>query len=768
MLLPLLALLQAGVAGQPVYNGRAGQLDVHIPRVAAEVTIDGMLDEAPWRKAAILTGFSTYQPVDGRPAPDSTEVLVWYSPTAIYFGIRAFEPHGNVVSTLADRDHIDADDNVQLLLDTFDDHRRAYSFSVNPLGVQADGTKSEGGGFGPGHGFGGDDLSSDFIWQSKGQLTTYGYQVEVRVPFTSLRYPTSGTQNWAVNVVRKVQHSGYEDTWTPALKGRASFLAQSGTLVGLTDLHRALVLQANPETTTHIEGTPASDGWSYSNNPQLGGNVKWGVTSNLTLNGTIKPDFSQVEADAGQIAQDPRFALFFDEKRPFFVDGIEQFDVPNQLIYTRRIVQPVGAVKLTGKVGRTNLALLSAVDDNSLEPTGEHPIVNIVRLRRDVGTSSTMGLVYTGRVVGSDYSRMAGGDIHLVFGKLYYAQFQAVASVTREAGSTIGAPLWEGVFDRTGRSFGFHYTITGIGQNFAAADGFVPRTGFVNPSIMNRVTIFGAPGSALETWTLRSTVEGTWKYNDFFAGRSVLEDQASVRNELTFRGGWQLDVTPSISSFAFDPASYTTDAVQHVTAAGTDTLPFVVPPRITTYGLDVQGQTPQFQNISASLSATLSRDVDFFETTPVRRMELNGSVDYRPTTQLRVSASYASSVLRQWDDGRTVAKEQIPRLKIEYQLSRPIFLRFVGQYDAQQHEALRDPRTGEPILLLGDSGYVQSTATHSNDFRVDLLFSYRPIPGTVFFAGYGSSLTETRPLAFDGLHRVTDGFFLKLSYLFRL
>jgi hypothetical protein len=135
---------------------------------------------------------------------------------------------------------------------------------------------------------------------------------------------------------------------------------------------------------------------------------------------------------------------------------------------------------------------------------------------------------------------------------------------------------------------------------------------------------------------------------------------------------------------------------------------------------------------------------------------------------VRVSASYASSELHQWDDGRRVAREQIPYVKLEYQLSRPIFIRFVGQYDAQMHEALRDPRTGQPILLLGDSGYVQSTATSSNDFRVDWLFSYRPLPGTVFFVGYGNSLTERQPLAFRGLRRVDDGFFLKLSYLFRM
>ncbi|HET7565841.1 MAG TPA: DUF5916 domain-containing protein, partial [Gemmatimonadaceae bacterium] len=632
MLLPLLLLLQATNPAPPigspnVYNGRARELDVRIPRDTTEITVDGNLDETPWRTAAVLTGFSTYEPVDGRPAPDSTEVLVWYSSTAIYFGIRAFEPHGGVVATLADRDHIDANDQVQIILDTFDDHLRAYTFSVNPLGVQADGTKSEGNGFTPGGHFGGDDLSSDFIWQSKGHLTDSGYEVEVRIPFKSLRFPSARTQDWALNIMRTVQHSGYKDTWTPALKGSASFLGQSGTLVGLTDLHRGLVLQANPEMTTRVDGNPTTSGWGYSADPQIGGNVTWGVTSNLTLNGTVKPDFSQVEADELQIATDPRFALFFDEKRPFFVDGIEQFNVPNRLIYTRRIVQPTGAVKLTGKVGHTDVAVLSAVDETPpLAQTSDHPIVNIVRLTHDLSGQSTVGLVYTGRVVGSDYNRVAGADTRIVFGKLYYAQVQAVASVTHDSAGTIGAPLWMAVLDRTGRYFGFHYSITGIGQDFVAQDGFIPRTGFVNPSIQNRATIFGAPGSLLESWTGRFTLQGTWKYDDFFAARSVLEDQASVRNELTFRGGWSFDVTPSLSSYAFDPDAYSNYAVQTSGAAGVDTIPFAVPSRITTYGVNAQLSTPQYQTVSASLSATMSRDVDFFETTPVRRVDLNASV----------------------------------------------------------------------------------------------------------------------------------------------
>src|SRR5690348_17262809 len=199
MLFPLLAAMQLAGASPPadrpmVRNGRAGEVSVSPPRIEerdAAVRIDGRLDEPVWRRAALLTGFSQYTPVDSRPAPDSTEVLVWYSSDAIYFGIRAFEPHAGVSATLADRDRISTDDNVEIHLDTFDEHNRAFVFIVNPLGVQADGTKNEVGGFIPGANVapGQNDLSADFIWQSRGRLTDFGYEVEVRIPFSSLRYP---------------------------------------------------------------------------------------------------------------------------------------------------------------------------------------------------------------------------------------------------------------------------------------------------------------------------------------------------------------------------------------------------------------------------------------------------------------------------------------------------------------------------------------------------------------------------------------------------
>src|SRR5438270_9514880 len=243
-----------------IYIGRDNQLHVRVPRVETDVTIDGNLSEPVWQDAALLTGFSEFSPHDGIPAADSTQVLVWYSPTAVYFGIRAFESHGGLHATLANRDKIDADDNVQILLGTFHDHRQAYVFAVNPFGVQMDGTIAEQGQSLTGSwtptlsGRVAPDLSQDFVFTSKGRLTDYGYEVELQIPFKSLKYQAADSQSWDINVVRRVQHSGFEDSWAPAKRSSASFLGQAGTLDGLTGFDRGLVLDLNPVVTLKMDG----------------------------------------------------------------------------------------------------------------------------------------------------------------------------------------------------------------------------------------------------------------------------------------------------------------------------------------------------------------------------------------------------------------------------------------------------------------------------------------------------------------------------------
>ena len=413
----------AAPAAARTYDGRSGSLDVEPPRLDASIEVDGNLNEAVWSQAAVLAGFSRYAPVDGAPADHATEVLVWYSPTAIHFGIRASAPAGTVRATLADRDRIQSDDHVIIFLSTYNDSRQALVFGVNPLGIQLDGAFAEGSrGTAATSGREAPDYSQDFVFQSKGRVTDGGYDVEMRIPFKSLRYQSQAQQDWGIHVTRAAPQQGIEDSWAPAKRDAASFLAQSGRLKSLTDLRRGLVLDLNPIATAKLDGHSDAVGWGYdASRPELGMNLRWGITPNLTMNGTVNPDFSQVESDAGQFSFDPRQALFFPEKRPFFLDGIEQFATPNNLIYTRRVAAPIAAAKITGKVtSRTNLAFLSAVDDASLSASGsDHPVFNILRVQQDVGAKSRAALVYTDRIDGNRSNRVIASDARLVWKDIY-------------------------------------------------------------------------------------------------------------------------------------------------------------------------------------------------------------------------------------------------------------------------------------------------------------------------------------------------------------
>jgi hypothetical protein len=773
MLLPLLAVMQFQ---GPAHDGQARALNVAAPRLEAQARVDGALDEPVWRRAARLTGFSQYRPVDGRPAEDSTEVLVWYAPDALWFGIRAFEAHGSVVrATLADRDQIDADDYVRILLDTYDDHRRAWMFGVNPLGVQQDGVWSDGvdAGAAGGPRAGGRmdataDMNPDYVFQSRGHLTPAGYEVEVRIPFKSLRYQAADPQTWGLQIIRFVQHSGYENTWAPAVRASASFLAQSGQLTGLTGLRRGVVMDLAPEITTRVDGAPETGGgYGYDATPEAGGTLRWGITPNLNLTGTANPDFSQVEADVGQVTVNERFALFFPEKRPFFLEGLEQYDTPNRLIYTRRIASPLGGAKLTGKIGGTNLAVLSAVDDKTASATGDYPIYNLLRLRRDLGTSSTLGLVYTDRVEGDAYNRALGGDLRLVWLGSWFSAAQLVASRTRTAAGTQSGALWSfTLFDYTGRSYGNHAEIAGISPGFEAASGFVPRTGIVHASLANRFSWYGRPGALLEQFTTFLHPELLWRYDDFSHFRKMLEGSLGQNLMFTLRGGWNLNANWANSYYQFDPPSY---AGYQTDSAGTR-LPFQVPaPQSNLWAGNLGATTPN-RALSATASVGYGEAVIFDEAAAGRQFTLSATASWKPTPSLRSEARWTHSRMTRAQDGSWYSTADIPRLKVEYQLNRSVFVRYVGQYTAQRRAALRDPTTGRPLVIdpATEQRIGRAAGATVADFRNDFLFSYKPTPGTVIFLGYGASLTEPSALRFSNLTRANDGFFFKGSYLFRM
>lgn len=772
----------AAVAAEPVYSGRQSQLDVAIPRLEATVKIDGVLDEPVWAQAARLTEFSQYAPIDGRPAENDTEVLVWYSPAAILFGIKAHAKPGTIRATLADRDRIDADDHVQLYLGTFHDGRQALMFAVNPLGVQADGTLVEGLRQG-GHGFGGlstgregADLSADFVFESKGRLTDEGYAIEVRIPFKTLRYQSAATQDWGLHVIRRVQSTGHEESWVPARRAAASFLGQAGTLRGLTDLRRGLVLDLNPVVTAKIDGAELTPGgsWRYdAGTPEVGGNIRWGLTPNLTLNGTINPDFSQVEADAGQFVFDPRQALFFAEKRPFFLDGIEMYATPNNLIYTRRIVAPLGAAKLTGKIAGTSVAYLAAVDDTVASTTGEdHPLFNILRVQRDIGGGSRAGFVYTDRFDGDHSNRVVGADARLTFHTIYTLQMQGALSRTHHFGVTTTAPLWDTSFTRSGRRYGFRYWLRGVADDFRAGAGFISRAGIAIAGGQNQITLYGSQGSIAERWTGDVRLDATWQYDDFVNGRASQDRRLHFNSNFTLRGGWRVGQSVLIESFGYDEDLYRDYALLDEAPDGRAVLrPFVGAPRFPNLDYQVTIDTPRLKGFSGNFFALWGKDENFYEWSSADILFLNAGGAWRPTERLRVDGNWQVQSYSRRTDGSTVGIHKLPRLKIEYQMTRAIFLRLVSQYDSAMQDDLRDDsRTELPIVYVdrATGDYELALGYERSSLRTDFLFSYQPTPGTVIFAGYGSTLADPDARDTFRRRRSSDGFFFKVSYLFRM
>ena len=780
LILLLAAQLQAS-APPPLYDGRAGRIEVTVPRAEAPHQVDGRLDEPAWRTAAQLAGFSQYFPTDGLPAQDSTQVLVWYSGTHLHVGLRAFAPPGSVRATLADRDKIRQDDHIELLLGTYNDSRQALVFAVNPFGIQSDGVMIETGSSGQGGFLSGasrpreaPDLAPDYVWQSKGQLTEWGYQVELAIPFKSLRYRAGDAQTWQLHVVRTVQATGHELTWAPARRAGASFLAQAGRLVGLRDLQRGLTVDLIPTITSSATGAvPAGrvGTWAYQRErPDLGGSARWGVTSNLTLAATANPDFSQVEADATQYSLDPRVAVFFPERRPFFLESQEQFTAPNRLIYTRRITQPLLATKLTGKHQGFDIGVLSAIDSKPGSRSGtELPFYSIVRLQRDLGRQSRIGLVYTDKVDGRDWNRVLGVDSRLVQG-VWSLQGQVASSFTGGRGTTARAPLWDASLVRNGRAFFARYAINGIDERFDAQAGFIARPGVANFSTTHRWNRFGRAGALVEVLSPEVFTLLRYRYADLVRRRPAQDIQLHLRQNTRLRGGWQIGTQLLLEEFGFDPALYANYALLIPRGGGRVDTTAYSGGRLPNVDWVFSVASPEFRRFSLSSVAIVGQDENFQEWSSARIGNFQQALTLRPTEQLRIQGTSVYEIFSRKSDGTRVLTRNTTRLRVEYQVTRQFFVRTIGELATFVQDSLRDDsRTNRPIYLRQANGALVRAAGFERDrARLDVLLQYLPSPGTVFYVGYGDQLRADRPAGPLTLERSRDVFFAKLSYLFRL
>jgi Domain of unknown function (DUF5916)/Carbohydrate family 9 binding domain-like len=785
MFLTTFFLLQmAGAQGAPPlgqsYDG-TGRPAVRIPRIPSPtVTIDGSLSDPAWSQAARLTGFHQYQPVDGRPAEERTETRVFYSHDAIYFGVIANAKNpASIRATVADRDNLGNEDRITIYLDTFNDHRRAYFFVVNPLGSQGDGMRTEGAAS-AGNIFGGNvDWNPDFRFESKGQLTDSGYVVEFRIPFKSLRFPLSDPQTWGINVVRDVQATGFEDTWTDARRATASFLSEGGSLTGIANIERGITTEVQPFVTAQLNGARTSTGGFDREdvNPDAGVNVKVAFPA-VTLDATVKPDFSQVESDAGLVTVNERFALFFAEKRPFFLEGIELFNTPNQLVYTRQIATPVAGAKVTGKLGSVSVAYLSALDDTpcptsftnggSFKASCNQALFNVARFRRDFGGNSTIALTMTDRRAGDTTNTVIASDLRYVFGRMYYFETQFGGSYTKDSlrlgtSDAKTSPVWKAELDRTGRLWGFNYLFGGLGTDFISRSGFVPRTGIITLHGFNRFSYYGKPGARLENITMFFGPTRIWQY-DNFAPADAYEGQESISTMFRLRGGWNGSLNASRNFFTFDPRSY-----GGLYIVGPDGLQPYLPPDDQVTGLvnaSLTVTTPTFRKFNATTTIARNEVAIFAEGSTGRELRATAGLTLRPTKSVRSEATMTFSQIDRDFDGSEYARTVIPRLKVEYQPTRALFFRVVSQYQAQRTSGLRTP-TGDQIFRQNGSPV---TGGDAGTLQTDWLVSYEPTPGTVAFFGYGDTrdtFDVQDSAKFSDLRRRSDGFFVKLAYQWR-
>ena len=526
--------------------------------------IDGKLDDDVWKNAVVLKDFYQIQPGDNIAPSKLTEVMLGYDARFIYLAFHCYDEPDKVRANIPKRDDIFNDDYVGILFDTFNDKRKAYEFDFNPLGVQADGIWTDGQG---------EDFSLDVVLESKGMVTTDGYTIEVAIPFKSIRYVGGKDALWGVHFWRRIKRFNNElDMWMPISRDISSWLAQAGHLTGFEGLSAERTLELIPSLTLSETGkrkapitqAQIARGGRFVNEPikfDPGLTGKYSLTPRVTLDFAINPDFAQIESDQLVVQANQRFPIFFAEKRPFFLEGIDIFNTQIPAVHTRAIIDPDYAVKLTGKVDRNTFGLLLASDNGPGNfSEDERPKANprlldknasvgILRLKRDMGKSdSFIGFLGTYRHFVDTYNELAGFDGRFRIDKQKTFSWQALGTHSRrpfffpEEGKTLDRKengfIYAINFNQDGRHFGHEFAMVGRTRYYLADVGFNRRNNTNNPNWFVRYNSEPKPKARLISWRV---------YTDFSAnfdwqGRSQnandeMQVQFSLKRETFFGGG---------------------------------------------------------------------------------------------------------------------------------------------------------------------------------------------------------------------------------------
>jgi hypothetical protein len=372
-----------------------------VPRVESDLQVDAVLDEEVWRHALVLELPYEVRPSENVPAPVRTEVLFAYSTTHLYAAFRAYDPDPTAIrARITDRDAMYGDDWVALVLDTFNDQTRTFDFFCNPLGVQGDEIESPNG-----------SGAWDAIWDCDGRITAEGYVVEMAIPFSSMRFQHSeDDQVWGLDAVRSYPRTvRHHIGMFPRDRNNNCYMCQAEKLIGFAGASPGRNIEFDPTVygvvTQERDGLPSGPFVQRDRNMEPGLTARWGLTPSLTLNATVNPDFSNIEADVAQLDINTQFALYYPERRPFFLEGATFFNTRFRAVHTRTLADPLWGTKLTGKEGGNAVGFFTAHDDmtNLLFPGSQgsdmaslpmKSVGSVMRYRRDLGRGSNVGLLF--------------------------------------------------------------------------------------------------------------------------------------------------------------------------------------------------------------------------------------------------------------------------------------------------------------------------------------------------------------------------------------
>ncbi|MES1241557.1 MAG: DUF5916 domain-containing protein [Acidobacteriota bacterium] len=699
---------------------------VPVGRAASSIKIDGSLDDAAWSGAAVIELVVETRPAENQPPPVKTECLVTYDDDRLYVAFRAHDPDPSKIRAhLSDRDNAYDDDFVGIVLDPFNDERRAFEFFANPLGVQMDLFNDDVSN--------NEDASWDALWWTAGRIDESGYVVEMAIPFSSLRFPRSqGEQTWGFDALRFYPREQRRRIASQPMDRNVNcYLCQISKMTGFAGVTPGRNVELDPTVTAvrtdAREGSPESplaEG-DVETDPGLTG--KWGITPNLTLNAALNPDFSQVEADAAQLDINTTFALFFPEKRPFFLEGADFFRTPFEAVFTRNVSDPSWGVKLSGKEGKNAMGVFVAQDDRTdiLIPGTESSGASfldtestdaVLRYRRDLGAQSALGLLVTSRD-GDGYSNhLAGLDGLYQVSDSDSLRGQYLRSQTEDPGvaGTRDDRAFLAAWDHTSRNWNAYARYEDVGDLFRADMGFMPQVDYTFK--LAGVERIWYPKS--ERWT-QFALGSDWDERKDQAGR-LLERELEA---------WLNINGPKQSYFSID------GGVRDRVYRGVS---------FDQTFWNLYGEIQPTGDIYLSLSGKLGDQVDFANTRAGKVVQVEPAVRYLPGRNVRIRLSH---LLQQLDvKGGRLFEANLSQVTLIYQFNIRTFVRLITQYT----DIRRDPGL-----------YTFQVDEKTEELFNQLLFSYKLNPQTVLFAGYtDNSFGDER----IDLTRNDRTFFLKLGY----